>query len=228
MSPPFVIVDGYNLLHAAGLARLQYGPGDLERARHRLLVLLGEKLRADERRRCTVIFDAQNAPGDLPRQVDYHGLAAQFAPSGQDADTVIEQMIARHPAARRTIVVSSDHRLHQAAKRRNARPVDSETFLEELERRESISPLIEREPAAETRPREHKGSASKPASPDWKQIFGEIDIAMIAEQVRQEPIAGPSSIGQDASQFEHLQRQLDDPDWLERWLKESPPGYGAP
>ena len=36
MPLPYHLIDGYNLLHAAGLAREKYGPGDLERALARL------------------------------------------------------------------------------------------------------------------------------------------------------------------------------------------------
>ena len=35
-----LLIDGYNLMHAAGFARVRYGPGDLERCRLRLLNLV--------------------------------------------------------------------------------------------------------------------------------------------------------------------------------------------
>ena len=38
------LFDGYNLLHAAGLARANYGPGDLERARTALLLKVSDGL----------------------------------------------------------------------------------------------------------------------------------------------------------------------------------------
>lgn len=216
MSAPFVIIDGYNLLHAAGLARMQYGPGDLERVRQRLLALLAEKLRPAERSRCVIVFDAQQAPTDLRRQGDFHGLSIQFAPAGLDADTVIEQMISRHSSPRRTIVVSSDHRLHQAAKRRSAKPVDSETFLRELDRRESVSPLVEDQiPANSPAPN------AKPAT-DWQAEFGDIDVQSLADEVSREPFVDGARPDPDAARLDELQRKLDDPAWLERWLDESP------
>ena len=64
MATPFHIIDGYNLLHAAGLGRPTYGPGDLERCRNRLLSFLRTHLRAAERARTTVVFDARDAPPD--------------------------------------------------------------------------------------------------------------------------------------------------------------------
>lgn len=226
MSPPFLLIDGYNLLHAAGFARLQYGPGDLERARRRVLVLLAEKLRADERPRCTVVFDAQQAFGDLPQQADHHGITVQFAPAGQDADTAIEQMIVRHPASRRMIVVSSDHRLQQAAKRRQATPLDSETFLKELDRRETISPLIEQQvDAAPAAPPPRRTSST--CKDDWRNVFGEIDVRELAAEINREPLHNPQAADPEAVRLEELQRQLDDPAFLKRWLDDSPPPRAA-
>ncbi len=216
MSPPFVILDGYNVLHAAGLARMQYGPGDLERARQRLLALLANKLRADERTRCTVVFDAQQAPPDAATAANHHGLAVRFAPAGQDADTVIEQLIASHPASRRLIVVSSDHRLHHAAKRRSAKPVDSETFLAELDRRESISPLKE---TTEESPAKAPPRRGTKRDDEWLKEFGEIDVSELAHEVDREQLHDTTRSNTEADRLAELQRQLDDPDFLERWLK---------
>ena len=219
MSAPFLIIDGYNLLHAAGLARVQYGPGDLERARHRLASLLAEKLRAEERQRCLVVFDAQQAPTDVPRQSQHHGITLQFAPPGQDADTAIEQLVATHPAGRRMIVVSGDHRLQKAAKRRNAVPIDSDAFLVELNKRESVSPL--KETAADAMPQQPK-RREKPTvgKEDWQATFGEIDVKSLEAEVGQEVLPGLNAPDQEVDLAQQLQRQLEDQDWLERWLKE--------
>ena len=219
MSAPFLIIDGYNLLHAAGLARVQYGPGDLERARHRLASLLAEKLRADERPRCVVIFDAQQAPSDVPRQSQHHGITLQFAPVGQDADTAIEQLVATHPAGRRMIVVSGDHRLQKAAKRRNAVPIDSDAFLQELNRRESISPL--KEAAGVSSPEKPPGREKPTAKKDdWQAMFGEIDVRSLEDEVGREVLPGLNAPDAETNRADQLQRQLEDKDWLERWLRE--------
>lgn len=219
MSPPFLIIDGYNLLHAAGLARLHYGPGDLERARQRLLALLAEKLRSQERRRCTIVFDAQQAPLDLPQHADHHGITVRFAPAGQDADTEIERLIARHPVSRRMIVVSGDHRLQKAAKRRNATPVDSETFLKELDRRAAISPWIESPEETAAPPRNRRPTVS-PQKEDWTTVFGDVDVQELSREVDREWMAQVTGNPTDASRLDDLQRQLDDPEFLERWLRE--------
>ena len=48
---PRLLIDGYNLLHAAGLARRRYGRDGLERSRNRLLDLLAGLLTDAERPR---------------------------------------------------------------------------------------------------------------------------------------------------------------------------------
>ena len=68
MSASFLIIDGYNVMHAAGLAREKYGPGDLARKRTELLFKLARRLTTEERQRCTVVFDAIDAPPNLPRR----------------------------------------------------------------------------------------------------------------------------------------------------------------
>ena len=53
-----LLIDGYNLLHAAGFARTSYGRGEFEKARDRLIKLLAQQLNDRERERTTVVFDA--------------------------------------------------------------------------------------------------------------------------------------------------------------------------
>lgn len=203
MSVPFLIIDGYNLLHAAGLARVRYGRGDLERARQRLLGMLCEKLPVAEQMRCTVVFDAHAAPGDTARESKHHELRVLFAPSGTDADSTIELMVARHSAPRQILLISSDHRLHQAARRRGATPMDSEPFWERLQARADVRSLSIPEPAP---------AKPKPATQadDWLREFGEISVPELAAEVHAEL---PVHTGQ-ADWVRHLmdlERTLADP-----------------
>lgn len=132
MPQPFVIIDGYNLMHATGLARRSYGPGDLEVCRHRLLQQLSDRLSDQARRRTTVVFDAFEAVSDDERHQNRHGLTVIYAPAGTDADSEIERIISSHDAPRQLLIVSGDHRLHRAAGRRRAKAIDSELFWESL------------------------------------------------------------------------------------------------
>src|SRR4051794_36137655 len=110
------LIDGYNLLFALGLAGKRTDPKLFEAARGRLLDWVhaahGTNVGA-----VTVVFDGVNAPeGSTPVHSD-RGLHVRFA-VGQLADDVIEEIIRadRHPD--RLTVVSSDHRIQNAAKRR--------------------------------------------------------------------------------------------------------------
>ena len=135
MSARFLIIDGYNLMHAAGLAKARYGPKDLQRCREKLIQLLLKHLQADEIARATLVFDATQPPPDAVHEQFVQGLAVFFATSPGDADEFIERWLHHHHAPSHVTMISSDHRLHRAAKRHHALPIDSEQFVEELLRR---------------------------------------------------------------------------------------------
>jgi len=130
-----LIIDGYNLLHGSGILGSGVGPGGLERSRTALLNFLAESLDEGELAGTTVVFDAREAPPGLPRLVQHRGITVRFAEPGSDADQTIEELIAADTAPRRLVVVSSDHRLHRAARRRRARAVDSDKWYAEVLRR---------------------------------------------------------------------------------------------
>ncbi len=129
-----LIIDGYNLLHASGILGGGIGPGSLERSRSALLNFLAESLAERTLARTTVVFDARDPPPGLPRVTQYRGITVRFAPRGSDADAEIEQLISEHHAPRRLTVVSSDHRLQRAARRRRAKPVDSDVWYHDVVR----------------------------------------------------------------------------------------------
>jgi predicted RNA-binding protein with PIN domain len=115
-----LIIDGYNLLNATGIAGRGRGPGRLEQARQALLNTLVESLPVDEVAKTTVVFDASESPWGVQRQLNHRGISVYFAAKDDDADSVIERLIAADSAPKRLTVVSSDHRLQRAAKRRKA------------------------------------------------------------------------------------------------------------
>ncbi|MBC8114922.1 MAG: NYN domain-containing protein [Candidatus Saccharimonas sp.] len=221
---PFLIIDGYNLLHAAGLARANYAQGDLQRQRHQLLVRLTGSLSTEERQRCTVVFDAIDAPVGLDREYQHEGIAVLFAEPGHEADELIEQLVARHSAARNLIVVSSDHRLQRAARGRRAASLDSEAFLARLSRRgEAIQTT--------SRSGEVSDGAAKPSQasdPDvayWLREFGPIDVETIASE---EETSATNSADPWQRGIDELQRELDNPESLDRWLDERPRSRRGP
>jgi predicted RNA-binding protein with PIN domain len=129
-----LLIDGYNLLHATGLLGTRHGPGVLEKARLALLNLLAESLDPAELPRTIVVFDARQAPWGVPHSMEHKGLHVRFAAEHAEADELIEELIRADSAPRSLTVVSGDHRLQTAARRRRAKAVASEQWLETLMR----------------------------------------------------------------------------------------------
>lgn len=127
-----LIIDGYNLLNVAGVMGRGRGPGTLQRARQALLNTLAESLPPDIVPKTTIVFDGSEAPWGVARQQKHLGMTVMFASRDEDADTVIEALIAADSAPKRLTVVSSDHRLQRAAKRRRATAVDSDRWFAQL------------------------------------------------------------------------------------------------
>jgi predicted RNA-binding protein with PIN domain len=129
------LIDGYNLLNAVGIIPRGVGPGTLERSRLALLNFLAESLDEAEVARTTVVFDAGgDAPRGLPRLLEHRGITVRFASQYDSADALLEELIRAESAPRRLTVVSSDHRVQRAARRRRARAVDSDTWYAEIVR----------------------------------------------------------------------------------------------
>jgi len=122
------LIDGYNLLHATGILGRNVGPGTLERARNALLRFLATSLTDSERAETTVVFDANNGPPGLPREQYHQGIHVLYAKGYADADGLMEQLIRADSSPRRLVVVSSDHQVQRAARRRRATAVDSDRW----------------------------------------------------------------------------------------------------
>jgi len=127
-----LLIDGYNLLYAAGIIARGVGPSTLERSRLALLNSLVTLLEPSECQRTSVIFDGRNAPPGLPRTFRHQGITVIFADKHSDADSLIEELILAESAPRQLTVVSGDHRLHRAARRRRAQVVDSDQWYGQL------------------------------------------------------------------------------------------------
>lgn len=142
----WILIDGYNLLQASGV----FGSGgrtSLESSREAFLDWLGTVLEEKQRSRTTIVFDARDAPPGLPRSARKHGLRIRFAPRGKEADDLLEDLIRDHSSPRQLTVVSSDHRLHRAAKRRKATPIDSELWVATIHVAEKTpAPSVDRDP----------------------------------------------------------------------------------
>jgi len=128
------LIDGYNLLHVMGVIRGRSGPTGLEKARLRLLGLLSATY-GKEAERVTVVFDGAGALPGAALVKEYKGLHVRFAGRGQEADDLIEALIGHDSAPRRLHVISDDHRIQQAARRRHCVVMGCAGYLDWLDRK---------------------------------------------------------------------------------------------
>lgn len=206
------LIDGYNLAHASGILAHNIGPGTLERARDALIGFLAAALTESERTTTTIVFDAKSAAPDQPCKQTVNGINVVFAVGYETADALVEELIRDHSAPRQLVVVSSDHHIQRAAKRRRATPIDSETWFSELQRRR--------------RQRLHRKHATheKPSAPEteaeidyWLQIFeDELPTGLSSKE------SGIAAVVPDLPVQEN--GPLDDP--KEEIENPFPPGYG--
>jgi predicted RNA-binding protein with PIN domain len=128
-----ILIDGYNVIAPTAAPRRADPAGWLRAERQllidRLLTHLDDRLA----RETCVVFDAR--PGAVGRgdsRQSYQGLEVRFAVDHDEADDLIEELIAGHPAAKRLTVVTSDRRLRSAARRAGASSFDSQRWLDSL------------------------------------------------------------------------------------------------
>ena len=130
-----LLIDGYNLLHATDLFGSGELAGTLEGSREALLAFLANRLTSKERRQTTIVFDAAGAPPGLPDRLKYEGISVRYARGYADADSLLEELIEGWRGVKSLTVVSSDHRVQRAARRRGAKYTDSEPWHAQLSRR---------------------------------------------------------------------------------------------
>lgn len=120
------LIDGYNLMHAIGLARRDMPAAKFERARTELLDWLADGVdgRADVR----IVFDAQNAPIWSPESL-HHGVHVRFA-FGETADDAIEGLIAAEAKPKSLTVVSNDARVRESARRAGCATLSCEELVD--------------------------------------------------------------------------------------------------
>ncbi|VAX39947.1 hypothetical protein MNBD_PLANCTO02-1642 [hydrothermal vent metagenome] len=214
MSVPFLIIDGYNLMHAAGMARLQYGRGDLERCRNAFINLLSLAISEEQAARTIMVFDAFGAPDNVSRKYLIAGMTILFASPGSDADTAIEEMIADHSSPRQVLIVSSDHRIQKAARKRRAQSMDSDVFLLELEK------LAEkRKKQGEALPPQKFGHRITELETDyWLDEFGSIPTTMKEAGIEPLEVKENKPSG-DANKTPSPQQKTEAPSETDEWTE---------
>jgi predicted RNA-binding protein with PIN domain len=158
------LIDGYNLLYAIGRLTPRSGRAALDNARKELLRSLGAAAERDGEG-VTVVFDAATAPPGKAATRTCGRALSMFA-VGQTADDLIEELIARPPSGQRPTVVSDDHRLKEAARRRGCPCLGCLDFYERF-----LQPRAAAPPKGDAEP-------EKPTTDDaahWLKEFGAID-----------------------------------------------------
>jgi uncharacterized protein len=162
------LIDGYNLLHAMGVPESHRRLARLDQARGTLLGLLGAA-HGDGASAVTVVFDAANAPRGASSEQYYKGIHVVFAVHEEEADDLIEVLIRQASVPRQLTVVSDDHRIQQAARRRRCTTLGCQAYLEWLEKKQ-------RRPAPVTPPASAKPQTVTGAERDhWLREFADLE-----------------------------------------------------
>jgi predicted RNA-binding protein with PIN domain len=130
-----ILIDGYNLLHGTDLFGSGRAAGTLEASREALLQFVIEALEPGELSETTIVFDSKEAPPGLPRVLHREGLTIRYASDYANADELLEELIQADTSPRKLLVVSSDHQVQRAARRRKARFVESRQWYVEMRQR---------------------------------------------------------------------------------------------
>jgi len=188
--PMPLIIDGYNLLYAAGMVSSVEGDGSFEADRMALLDALLAVIDANELHQTVVVFDSANPPPGLPKSLNYHEISVRFSSDYPDADTMIEELVQLHHAPKRLTVVSSDHRVQRAARRRKAKAIDSGSWYRLMRQ----SRKRKQQQLAQQPPKQKQPTAAVPRSEvqRWLQFFGDIDLADLKPASPEVPTPSPA------------------------------------
>lgn len=127
------IIDGYNLIFQCGLQTTSTASDMLHQSRRRLLGEIASFAGAKFAKATTIVFDAAHRPPQAKtNRYRIKNVLVLYADQFDDADSMIEHLISQHATPKKLTVVSSDHRLHKAALRRKATPIDSEVWYDRL------------------------------------------------------------------------------------------------
>jgi predicted RNA-binding protein with PIN domain len=159
------LIDGYNLMHAMGLLNGPVGPNGLAKARTQLFGRLATN-HADTDS-VMLVLDARGAVAGVHENETRGPIEIHYAVR-EEADDFIERQIAHDAAPAKLVVVSSDRRLRDAAKRRGCESWPSLDYVDWLER-------TQRERARAKPPEPDKpASMSENERKSWEKIFGDV------------------------------------------------------
>ena len=219
------IIDGYNLIFQCGLQTRSATDDMLRKARGRMIHEILAGVSRTVAAKITIVFDAAERPLLAKGNSEtIRGMKIFYADQYEDADSMIEHLIAKHSVPRQLTVVSSDHRLHKAALRRKAIAIDSDLWFDQLE-----AGKLDVSPRRSGQGSQANASAAKITHElewiDWKAELGadEVDISEIQQQLETEgavdEVADAPATGRVEVGFEP---ELD----VDAAFNPFPPGYG--
>lgn len=128
------LIDGYNLIRSRPDGQRRPGPGNLSKERHSLLRWIG--MRLEENAVATVVFDASSEKARYaPKSNDeLFGVVVRFARDYETADDMIKELCREHTHPKQLVVVSNDHQVQKAARRRRAKVLQCDAFMAHLAR----------------------------------------------------------------------------------------------
>ena len=215
-----LIIDAYNLIFQCGLEGPQRTPASITRSRTRLIQLLARLLPAEQCTNTTVVFDAKRIPLK-ETQIDSrkHGIRVLFAVGYESADEMIEELVAAHSHPKDLLVISSDHRIQNAATRRKAKAIDSDVWLDQIEsrpqRNQASAKSNANDPTQQQTPT--KPVTSEIKSHDWAAEFG-IDDNQASEEfihkVEDELGISDSNDTDESQDITVVEDEFKDIDWI--------------
>ena len=149
------LIDGYNVIFGCGLYGKRVSPESLAQARQKLLREIGE-YHGKQADRVSIVFDARKVPSSgATEKQNAFGVDVHYSVGYANADLLIDELIGAHPDPQRLTVVSSDHWVQNAARRRRAQFVDAEAWYYDQLR---ASELRESSPRQEGKEKPAQGS----------------------------------------------------------------------
>ena len=217
------IIDGYNLIFQCGLQTRSATDDMLRKARRRMINEILAGVTKSVAQRITIVFDAAERPLLAKGNSEtIGGMKIFYADQYDDADSMIEHLIAKHSVPRKLTVVSSDHRLHKAALRRKAVPIDSDVWFDQMQANK-----LNRSPRRSGQGGNAKVSAAKSNEElqaiDWQSELGtdDVDIAKIQAQLESEDLAS-----EPEAETERVEEGCEPESEVEAPFNPFPPGYG--
>ena len=134
-----IVIDGYNLLHQTPVMQTGSGAVWLHHQRINLVQQLAKLLTPSERTTTMCVFDAHTDRSPNTTDFVLDDIRVCFAHNHREADDFIEELIEQHPSPRSLLVVSSDRRIQNAARYRQAQTTNSREWFDKITSRYTTS-----------------------------------------------------------------------------------------